>query len=219
MIVSSYLQLDMLSTLLIWIGALGRGKPPCGDMSIVDVPHMFKEYDVSLVSFLIIRSSKETYRFLPLSICPSNLRPETLFELTFPEPDGPPIHVTPGMQLTPYGNEPPSPCFSRSLRSHSQSIIVISETSIPPQYALCGHRHRAISPGPFVVAGIDPDAPAAQAPTLAHICQFLGGGFYIGPAQQGVHAIVNKTPAITSFRVSKPQVCTGSFQIQHARIS
>ena len=43
MIISSYLLLDMLSTLLIWIGALGRGRPPCGDMSIVDVPHMFKE--------------------------------------------------------------------------------------------------------------------------------------------------------------------------------
>ena len=48
------------------------------------------------------------------------------------------------------------------------------------------------------------DAPAAQAPTLAQIRQFLGGGFYILPAQKGEHALVDKTPAITGFRVLKP---------------
>ncbi|KAN0138082.1 hypothetical protein V8E53_003971, partial [Lactarius tabidus] len=54
----------------------------------------------------------------------------------------------------------------------------------PPHFALCGDNLKAAGRGPFVVAVVDPDA---SPPNLAQ------------PGHQGVHAFVNRTPALSGF--------------------
>ncbi|KAI9453723.1 PEBP-like protein [Lactarius psammicola] len=108
--------------------------------------------------------------------------PVVRLELGFPRLDAPPIQVTAGIQLTK------------------------NESSEKPHFALCGD---SADPGPFVVVAIDPDAPSAQAPTVAQVRHFLGGGFYFGPEDQEVHALVNRTPAISDYVAPAPPAGSG----------
>ena len=81
----------------------------------------------------------------------------------------------------------------------------VAEASEPPHFALCDCDLQAVGPGPFVVAAVDPDA----APALAEVRHFLGGGFYLEPGQQGEHALVNKTPALSEFLTPAPPAGSG----------
>jgi len=160
-------SLDMLTTLIFWILLLPvllvKGKPSClGDKSIEKVRHTFEEYYISATIHL------------PFD-------PVVLFEVTFPQLDAPPIHITAGIQITP------------------------KQASEPPHFALCDHDLRAVGRGPFVVAAVDPDA----APSLAEVRHFLGGGFYLEPGHQGEHALVNKTPALSEFLTPQPPAGSG----------
>ena len=115
----------MLSTLTSWAllftGLLVTGKWSCpGDKSIEEVHHVFEKYDVRLISFAanppiltaVVQISATIH--LPFDLV-------VLFELTFPELDAPPIHITAGIQLTPNRKKPPHlhtqfrACSSRSM--------------------------------------------------------------------------------------------------------
>ncbi|KAF8256885.1 phosphatidylethanolamine-binding protein [Lactarius quietus] len=158
----------MFSALILWIfllsGILVKGERSCpGDKSIAEVHHKFEKYNVDF-----------RRHHLPFD-------PVVLFELTFPELDAPPIHITASLQITP------------------------NQASKPPCFALCDSR-RAVGHGPFVVAAVDPDAVPAVAAEVRH---FLGGDFYLEPGYQGAHELVNKTPAISDFLTPAPPVGSG----------
>lgn len=77
--------------------------------------------------------------------------------------------------------------------------------SEPPHFALCGNL-TAAGHGPFVVAAVDPDASPVN---VAQVRHFLGGDFYVEPGHQEVHALVNRTPALSEFLDPQPPVGSG----------
>jgi hypothetical protein len=53
---------------------------------------------------------------------------------------------------------------------------------------------------------MDPDA---SPPNLTQVRHFLDGSFYLEPGHQGVHALVNRTPALSEFLDPQPPAGSG----------
>jgi len=161
----------MLSTLifstLLLRGLLVKGEPNCGETSLADVSRTFEAANIPATINL------------PFA-------PEVLYELTYPEVNAPPIHVTTGLELTP------------------------PDVAQPPRFSVCGGRRAGIGHGPFVLVIIDPDAPSAQDPSLAQVRHFVGGGYYLEQGYyDGPHPLVNKTPAVSDYISPAPPPGSG----------
>jgi len=77
-----------------------------------------------------------------------------------------------------------------------------SATVGPPFFGVVGNA----SPGPFVVALIDPDTPTPQDRRIAQVRHYLGGNFVFANADSK-HSLrlTNTTPAVTEFVQPRPR--------------
>jgi len=107
--------------------------------------------------------------------------PDTLFEVAFTQPSGPPVKVKAGIQL----QRP--------------------QVAIPPSFGIPAAFPAARSGGKFVVAMVDLDAPTPQQPNVSQIRHFLGGDFTpLRPNAAGVALLSNSSPALSEFQQPTP---------------
>jgi hypothetical protein len=100
---------------------------------------------------------------------------------------------------------------SQEAASHSDVALVPmhndnglpSATANPPSFGVVGNTR---TPGPFVVAAIDPDVPTPQNQTVSQVRHFLGGNFVFTNATSNLGTLlVNTTPAVTEFAQPRPR--------------
>ncbi|KAF5340729.1 hypothetical protein D9611_007356 [Ephemerocybe angulata] len=97
-----------------------------------------------------------------------NFKPKLLLEVTFPQESETAVTLKAGVQLA------------------------RNATKGPPTFAIRGVR----TPGPFVIAMVDPDAPTPQDPWAAQIRHYLGGNHTV---HDRGGALKNQTSAITEY--------------------
>lgn len=124
--------------------------------------------------------------------------PDTLFEVAFTQPSGPPVKVKAGIQLQRPRKRPPRPITP-------QLTIAVTEVAIPPSFGIPAAFPAARSGGKFVVAMVDLDAPTPQQPNVSQIRHFLGGDFTpLRPNAAGVALLSNSSPALSEFQQPTP---------------